>query len=383
MRPQLARQQELIPERDRNNHTPVASHQPGEGERDFMNALKTRSIIGGTIRALLVVVALAGTPHFFRLISHAPALSDLYPVWLGSRELLVHHRNPYSPEVSREIQMAFYGADLGPGARPDQQCCFAYPVYVSFLLAPTVNRDFPDLQLPALIFLTVLTVIGIVCWHAATGRAPRDLVFVIPLVLISPPVMQGLELRQSGMLVAALMAGAALLADRRHFTLSGTALALATIKPQMCIFPIAWMLLWALNGWSTRKYLAIGFGSTMALLVGGGEVLLPGWIADFLAQLKVYRGFAGASMLELVYGRGVGLTLTAFFVFCLFLVMWRRRAASDFVPTLAFVLAIEVVIVPGLKSLLNLVLLVPAIFLLLSKYPLVNWHAARHPRKVA
>ena len=31
-------------------------------------------------------------------------LSDLYPRWLGARELLLHHRDPYSPEVTREIQ---------------------------------------------------------------------------------------------------------------------------------------------------------------------------------------------------------------------------------------------------------------------------------------
>ena len=142
----------------------------------------------------------------------------------------------------------------------------------------------------------------------------RDLVFVIPLVLISPPVMQGLELRQPAMLVAALISAAAILADRGRFALSGIALALATIKPQMCILPIAWMLLWALHGWATRKNLVSGFGATMLFLVGAGEVLLPGWISDFLAQLRVYRQFAGASMLELLYGRGVGLVLTAVFV---------------------------------------------------------------------
>jgi Glycosyltransferase family 87 len=342
---------------------------------------KTSSIVGGVIRAFLIVFALAGVPHLLRLVSKPPSLNDLYPVWVGSRELLVHGRNPYSPEISREIQIAFYGADLGPGARPDQQCCFAYPVYVSFLFAPTVKSDFSKLQVPALLFLTVVTAVSIICWHVVTRRAAGELVLIVPLVLISPPVMQGLELRQSGMLVAALLAGAAILAQRRHFMVSGMALALATIKPQMCMLPIAWMLLWALNDWRTRKNLAIGFGSTMALLVGGGEVLLPGWISDFLAQLRVYRGFAGASMLELLYGRSIGLTLTAIFIFVLLLVMWKKRAVSDFIPMLAIVLAMEVVIVPGLKSLLNLVLLIPGIFILLSKYPVLSVGAVGEPRK--
>src|SRR5580692_8091513 len=31
-------------------------------------------------------------------------LSDLYPRWLGARELLLRHRNPYSDEITLEIQ---------------------------------------------------------------------------------------------------------------------------------------------------------------------------------------------------------------------------------------------------------------------------------------
>ena len=71
-------------------------------------------------------------------------LSDLYPRWLGSRELLLRGRDPYSREVTLEIQEGYWGRQLDP-ARPndpkDQQG-FAYPVYVVFLLAPTVHLDF-------------------------------------------------------------------------------------------------------------------------------------------------------------------------------------------------------------------------------------------------
>jgi glycosyl transferase family 87 len=345
----------------------------------FSHALKTQSIIGGVVRALLIVFALAGIPHFLRVLSNPPSLNDMYPVWLGSRELLVHHRNPYSAQVTQEIQTAYSGVDLAHGAHQDQQCCFAYPVYASLLLAPTVKSDFLSLRLPALVVLTLLTGIGSACWHHVTRRAAHQLVFVIPLVLISPPVLQGLELRQAAMLVAALLSGAAILADRGRFTLAGIALALATIKPQMCILPIAWMLLWALHGWPTRKTLAIGFGATMLLLVGAGEILLPGWMSDFLTQLRLYRHYAGASMLELLYGRAIGITLTAVFILGLLVLLWTRRATLDFVPTLALVLAVEVVIMPGLKSLLNLVLFIPGIFILLSQYPVRAIVPAPHP----
>src|SRR5205085_6307403 len=71
-------------------------------------------------------------------------LSDLYPRWLGSRELLLHHRDPYSPEITREIQLGYYGRQLDPNRSNDPKDLqgFAYPVYVAFLLAPTVTSPF-------------------------------------------------------------------------------------------------------------------------------------------------------------------------------------------------------------------------------------------------
>src|SRR5450759_4460908 len=64
-------------------------------------------------------------------------LSDLYLHWIGARELLLNGRDPYGPDVTREIQQGYYGRPLDP-ARPgdpkDQR--FAYPVYVVFCLAP-------------------------------------------------------------------------------------------------------------------------------------------------------------------------------------------------------------------------------------------------------
>src|ERR1700756_2839096 len=67
-------------------------------------------------------------------------LSDLYPRWLGARELLRHGRNPYSAEITREIQQGYYGRPLDPtrSEDPKDQQGFAYPAYIVFLLAPTV-----------------------------------------------------------------------------------------------------------------------------------------------------------------------------------------------------------------------------------------------------
>ena len=46
-------------------------------------------------------------------------LSDLYPRWLGARELLLHHRDPYHADVTREIQIGYYGRPLDPNRPHD------------------------------------------------------------------------------------------------------------------------------------------------------------------------------------------------------------------------------------------------------------------------
>jgi len=75
----------------------------------------------------------------------APCAKSLRPLssldW--AQELLLYGRDPYSPEVTREIQAGFYGRPLDPdrpGDRNYQQD--STTVYVAFYLAPTLHLPF-------------------------------------------------------------------------------------------------------------------------------------------------------------------------------------------------------------------------------------------------
>src|SRR5580693_1554289 len=75
--------------------------------------------------------------------------SDLYAQWWGAHELLLHHRDPYSPAVAREIQTFIYGAPVvssHPGDLAELSGGFAYPIYVFFLMWPTLHLGFPAVQ---------------------------------------------------------------------------------------------------------------------------------------------------------------------------------------------------------------------------------------------
>jgi hypothetical protein len=314
-------------------------------------------------------------------------LSDLYPRWLGARELLLHHRNPYSREVTLEIQEGYYGRQLD-AARPndpkDQQG-FAYPVYVVFLLSPLVGIPFPVLLIVFYWSLVLLMAASVWLWlRTLRWQLPLPAVAAcMVLTLGSFPAVQGIKLQQLSLLVAALLAGSAACVASGFLFCGGALLALATIKPQLAWPLVAWMLLWAVGDWRKRRKLVLGFGLTMVLLLGGAEIILPGWWRMFAEAVGQYRHYTQSqSVLEVilneifgsaangVVGRVGGQILGAIAVLACIPVLWKlRRQAADasgFSYATSLVLALTVLVVP-MYAPYNQVLLLPAILLLVRE----------------
>jgi hypothetical protein len=304
-------------------------------------------------------------------------LSDLYPRWLGARELLLNHRDPYSPEVTREIQAEYYGRVLDPHRPedPKDQQGFAYPVYVVFLLAPLARLPFPVVQACFRWLLVILTAASVLLWLRALGWRPTrtTVATLVILALGSFPAVLGIELQQLSLLVGAMIAGCAVLVACGHLVLAGALLALATIKPQLTLPLAAWLILWALSDWRKRASFIWGFALTMAALLAGAQYLLPGWIGRFRAAIAAYRQYTGGpgSLLDVLITPGVGSVLAALIVLVMAGLCWRVRrepAGSPlFVLTLSLVLAVTVVIVPMVAP-YNQLLLLPGVFLLV-----LNW----------
>ncbi len=315
-------------------------------------------------------------------------LSDLYPRWLGARELLLHHRDPYSPEVTRDIQIGYYGRPLDPTRPfdPKDQQGFAYPVFVVFLLAPTISLPFSTVQIGFRWFLLILTAVTVPLWLRAL-RWRISCVAIATLVLLALgnfPVVQGFKLQQLTLLVSGMIAACALLLVSNHLLLGGMVLALATIKPQIVLLLTAWLLLWALSDYHNRRRLIWGFALTMAALLAGSEYLMPGWIAEFAKAVVAYREYLNhpKSVLLTLTTPAVGLVFSALLLIMLAVVCWRtRHAPADagiFGLVFSLVLAVTVVVIP-MTAPYNQVLLLPAVLLILrhreslwTKHPLMR-----------
>ena len=300
-------------------------------------------------------------------------LSDLYPRWFGSRELLLHHRDPYSAEITREIQSGYYSRTLDPNRRNDpvDQQGFAYPVYVAFLLAPTVTTPFPVVRVAFGWFLCLVTILTIPLWFRAMGWRVSHVTTVTWTIatLGSFAAVQGIKLQQLTLLVCGLLAGAMAALVSGHFLTAGALLALATIKPQLAGILIAWLALWSISDWRARKRFAYAFVATLLALFAGGELLLQGWISRFRAAASEYMRYTGGgkSVLDVVTGPLGGLLSFAILalvaVFC-----WKTRRAGAtedaFASSLALVMAATLVVIPTYAP-YNQLLLLPALMLII------------------
>src|ERR1700730_1939309 len=301
-------------------------------------------------------------------------LSDLYPRWLGARELLLRKRNPYSQEITQEIQTGYYGRPLDP-SRPDDprdEQRFAYPVYVVFLLAPTIALPFDVVRAGFQWLLVGIAAVSVLLWFRVlrwklsfTSTAP-----CIVLVLGSLPVVQAIKLQQLSLLVAGILAGSAACLAYGYLFCAGVLLALATIKPQLSWPIVIWLLLWTGSEWRLRRRLVLGFGFAMTLFLVGAEIVLPGWGHMFRQALTQYHQYTqNQSILEWLVGPGWGRLLEAMAVLLCAICVGRlhREPASSprFGRAFGLVLALTVLIVP-MYSPYNQFLLLPAILALVE-----------------
>jgi hypothetical protein len=302
-------------------------------------------------------------------------LSDLYPRWLGARELLLHGRDPYSPEITREIQQGYYGRELDSSRPndPKDQSSFAYPVYVVFLLAPTVLMSFSSVKILSFWLLTGCAMLSVLLWEQSLSIPFswwRTLTTVV-LLLGSYPFIEGVSLQQPVLFVALLLAGSCVARQRGWLIGSGALLALATIKPQVAFLPVIIMLLWVSGDWRKRQRWLWGFAAMMLSLLAAAEFVLPGWLFRFYKAVHFYQIYmANTSFLDWLVTPRLSGTVWVLLVLLIGWIAWTVRAlnpdSSD--AHRAFCLALVVVVCtsPNL-ALYNQILLLPGVLLWIQR----------------
>lgn len=309
--------------------------------------------------------------------------ADFYPIWLTTREGLLHHRDPYSPQTTHQVQIDLFGRTVDArvfGAPPDYWT-FAYPAFADVLLWPIGQLPFSQVRIEFGLFLCILTAYSVVLWiRVIYPRAGRlNVASLLILTLSSYVVLEGLFAEQMGLLVGFLLAASlAALVGRRLF-FSGTLLALALIKPQVLLLIATYLLFWCLARWRIRWRFAAGF-FLMSTLLGASSLLIwPHWISEWLRVVFSYRRYSnpplvsdllGNQILGNQVGRLLGPILIAIFLIAAVAISWRMRFAPtdsrDFRLTISLLLAVTTIaVVPG-HAVYDHVVLLPGIILIAS-----------------
>ncbi|MGB7601825.1 MAG: glycosyltransferase family 87 protein [Candidatus Sulfotelmatobacter sp.] len=309
--------------------------------------------------------------------------ADFYPIWLTAREGLLHHRDPYSPQTTRQVQIDLFGRTVDArvfGAPPDYWT-FAYPAIADVLLWPIGLLPFSLVRIGVGFFLAMLTAFSVVLWirviHPRAGRL--NVASLLILTLSSYAVLEGLFAGQMGLLVGFLLAASLAALVRQKLFFSGSLLALALIKPQVMLLIGAYLLLWSLARWRARWRFAGGFFLMSSLLVASSLLIWPRWISEWLRVVSSYGRYSdpplvsdllGTQIEANQVGRLLGTILIVALVVGAVAVSWSMRFAPtdsrDFRLAVSLLLAVTTIaVVPG-HAVYDHVVLLPGIILIAS-----------------
>jgi hypothetical protein len=290
--------------------------------------------------------------------------SDLLPRWAGTR-LALAGGDPYNYPVLSAMQAAYH-------VTPQP---FLYPAQVVVWLLPLALLGLLTAQI---VFLAVATPLFAWSLWAAMQTlglpASRQLrVWVLMLGCVWWPVMWALRLQQFTLVVAALIFIAWGLLARGRQVVPGVLLALATIKPQLLLPLLAWLLVW---GILRRRWMLMGsFAATLAILLAATEKMVPGWVPHWLAAVHNYSDARHtAPPLMMMFGHWVGMVLTAGLVLAAAVALLRllrcEAGSREFMLALSLMLATTLCMVSAAQTMIyNDVLLFPALVTLIFARP--------------
>lgn len=303
--------------------------------------------------AALLLLLLAGniilTHHY--LTEPYPGHNDFLPHWEGARSFWQAGISPYDARTTLSIQVQMFGREALPGEDPN---FYAYPFFYTFFLIPLTYFSYDWAAAVWMVLLEVCLIAGLFLVLDLYRWKPRPLLLGVLLLwsIISYYPARGLLLGQVALLVYALQALVLWGVARGYDRMAGVVLAISTLKPQMGFLLVPLLLLWALR---ERRYrFVVSFAAAFGLFIGLSFVLLPSWLADWLAVVRLYPEYTAAAFPDsagspvwILFGYYLGagdvvqgivnLGCIAVLVWSWYLALWRRE---DFLWAIMVTLAV-------------------------------------------
>jgi hypothetical protein len=233
-----------------------------------------------------------------------PGGNDFLARWMGARFVL-QGIQPYDDRVALETQNWIYGHAADPRQGEDLSR-FAYPLYSVIIFGLFGLFDFTTARA---IWMTVLEVgtiafavlaAAVAGWEGQRWKTAVWILFALFGYFGFRAVING-----NPVVLVSLFLACAIILMKKGFPLpAGILLAFATIKPQVVIFPIIWIILWCL--FQRRYAVLVYFGTALAVLVGVCMVFVPNWIVLNLREILDYPAYTEPGNPAAIFGLWFG-----------------------------------------------------------------------------
>ncbi len=310
---------------------------------------KTNPIWIWTLTIVGVLAALAGlTWGNYRYCEQNPGGNDFLVHWVGTKTFLSEGISPYSDETAVRIQTFAYGR---PAEAGEHELRVAYPLYSIVVFLPFALIS--NFVLARAMWMTTLEValllLSVVSMRLADWK-PRllnfGLFFLFSIVWYHAvrPIING----NAVVLVALAVAVGLLALKNENDELAGVLLAFSTIKPQVVVVPIIFLLFWTA---SRGRWKFVGwFLVTLFLLSASVALLLPDWIMQNLLEVLRYPGYNppgtfGTALAAIIpaMGKRIGYGVSGVLTVLLLVEWWisRKSGKVGFVWTACFTIAVS------------------------------------------
>jgi hypothetical protein len=219
-----------------------------------------------------------------------PGGNDFLARWTGAHYWLVKDTNPYDDQVGLAAQEAFYGRPADP-TLGESLAHFYYPLYSMLFFGPFGLLPYP---LARAIMTTLLVIsLPLLLWLGLRiAQWKPGVVMTASLMSFSIfwyPGVRTIFLGQFAAINAVFMIAALLAIRHKRDAWAGALLALSTIKPQMSILLIPFVMLWAVS--KKRWNLILWSAGAEILLWVGSLALMPDWPLRWLWQVMDYANY--------------------------------------------------------------------------------------------
>jgi hypothetical protein len=308
----------------------------------------------------------------YRFAKASPGGNDFLVHWVGTRSLVLEGLNPYSDEVAGKIQTMAYGRLAKPG---EHELRVAYPLYSVIVFLPFALVG--DFALARALWMTALEagIIGLTLVSLRLARWRLNPILLVLLFLFSLFWYHGLRPLINGnavVLVALMLAGGFLALRNGADELAGVLFAFSTIKPQVVVLVLLFIVFWAFS--NGRRRVVWWMVGTVFLLSLSAALFVPDWIVYNLREVIRYPSYNPPGSLQAAFqiwwpawGKRVGWALTAWMALILLVEWWNNRHAEGrgflWAASLTLVVSqwIGIQTDPG-----NFIVLFPALMLVLA-----------------